>query len=197
MTKITESKRALRKQADLAGIRALADLLRRIGAEPAGYLSDEALWDSLHSQGALAKRAVPSERIQAMSLNHQRRVADEALGAFSTLDDLRRAALEALVRAKAQQKRGNVRSKSGLLARVRELESDNQLLRQDLFLLQRAYDIRCVQARHYAKVAGKNTQELCEREQQEIDATFSLRRKAIRSSNIVDFEERRHVQPGS
>jgi len=126
-----------------------------------------------------------------MSLNHQRRLADEVLGSFGALDDLRRSARDAIVHAIARVKRGNVRTKDGLLARVRELEADNQLLRQDLFVLQRAYDLRCQQARRYATAAGKSTLAMSEKEHAEIEATFSLRKKPIRTDNIVDLNQER------
>lgn len=180
-----EDKRAVRRQADILSVRALADLLRSVASNPATYMNDLELQSALRSQGGLAKHDIPTSSVHSMSLNHQRLIADLAVGGFDKLDQLRRAALDALTAEKARAKRGNARSKEGLLARVKELESDLALLKHDLVLLQRAYDLRCQQARNYASSAGSSIQALCVKEQKEIDATFSLRKKNMEPSNVV------------
>jgi hypothetical protein len=62
-----EARRAARRQADMLSVRALAGLLRGVAAEPGKHLQDSALQAALRSQGALAKHAVPSASIHAMT----------------------------------------------------------------------------------------------------------------------------------
>lgn len=186
--------RASRRQTDLASIQGLAEFLKNVSRNPSGYLHLSDLQHALRSQGRLAKLDVPDANIHGMSLNHQRKLADELpeLGGYPVLDALRRSALDALTTEQARAKRGNTRSKDGLLARIRELESDNALLKQDLAILQRAFDLRCIQARNYAEQAGDATQALCTKEQREINASFSLRRKPVdTASKVVDMAEAR------
>jgi hypothetical protein len=100
-----------------------------------------------------------------------------------------------LAAAQARIQRGKSDTKAGLLNRVRDLEEQNRLLRQDLFILQRAYDLRCVQARHYAAASGETIKELCSKEQREIDASFSLRRKPKSDITVIELDEgRRRVR---
>lgn len=195
MNKLT-AMRATRRQADLISVKALAELLRQVVDKPGEYVHDAGLQAALSSQGALAKHSAPTASIHAMSLNHQRLVADLALGSYDTLDALRRAARDALSDARARAKRGNTKTKDGLRARVNELEAEVMLLKQDLALVHRAYDLRCIQARTYAAAASAATQTLCAKEQRELDASFSLRRKPVDRSNVVPFEEARsRVRP--
>lgn len=195
-----ESMRVARRQADLASIRALVEYLRKISQNPSAYLQIDGLKHALKSQGRLAKLAIPDSGIHGMSLNHQSKLAGELpeLGGYPALDALRRAALEALTTELVRAQRGNTRSKEGLLARIREVEADNMLLKQDLALLQRAFDLCCIQARNYAAQAGGATIALCAKEQREINASFSLRRKPVDdASNVVaiDKAKRRAKNP--
>jgi hypothetical protein len=189
---ILEAKRAARRQADLASIKALATYLLDISRNPSAFLHIGDLKHTLRSQGRLAKLEVPEANIRGMSLNHQSKLADELpdLGGYTALNALRLSALEAITAQEVRASRGNTRSKEGLLARVRELEADNLLLKQDLALLQRAFDLRCIQARNYAEKAGEAILALCTKEQRELYASFSLRRKAVdETSNVVDIDK--------
>jgi hypothetical protein len=188
--------RLRRRQLDLVGVNALADLLRNVASKPEDYAENSALQSALRSQGALAKYSDPRLSLRPMSLNHQRAIAEEALGSFRTLDSLRRAAIESLRVARAQLKRGNARTKEGLHARVHELEGEVSLLKQDLAVLQRAYDLRCLQARAYAAEANNQVQTRCAKEQREIDVSFSLLRRPSAGSSVVSLEEgRKRVRP--
>lgn len=191
----SESNRAARRQADLLSAQSLAEFLRQVATEPDRYLRDTTVQAALRSQGALAKLSLPDRAIVPMSLNHQKRMAEEGLGGYSMLDELRRTARSSLAAAQARTQRGNSDTKAGLLTRVRDLEEQNRLLRQDLFILQRAYDLRCIQARHYAAASGETIKDLCTKEQREIDASFSLRRKPKSDIKVVELEEgRRRVR---
>ena len=190
-----EANRAARRQADLLSVQSLAEFLRQVATEPDRYLQDTMVHAALRSQGALAKLSLLDRAIVPMSLNHQKRVAEEGLGGYSILDALRSAARSSLAAAHARTQRGKSDTKAGLMARVRDLEEQNRLLRQDLFILQRAYDLRCIQARHYAAASGETIKELCRKEQREIDASFSLRRKPKSEITVVELEEgRRRVR---
>jgi len=191
----SESNRAARRQSDLLSVQSLAEYLRQVATEPDGYLQDTAVQAALRSQGALAKLSLPDRAIVPMSLNHQKRMAEEGLGGYSMLDELRITARGSLAAAQARIQRGKSDTKAGLLTRVRDLEEQNRLLRQDLFILQRAYDLRCIQARHYAAASGETIKELCRKEQREIDASFSLRRKPKSDITVIELDEgRRRVR---
>lgn len=177
-----------RRVEDASSVKALAELLRCVAREPASYSSSKALMQALRSQGGLAKHQDDGAAIRPMSLNHQRRVAEDALGGFSVLDGLRRSARDAVLRQEASAKRGNSRTKDNLLARVKELEIEATFLKQDLAILQRAYDARCVQARHYASRGDEAMKALCEKEQRELDKSFSLRRTATQKPHLVSLD---------
>jgi len=119
-----------------------------------------------------------------MSLNHQKRVAERCFGSYDILDALRKNARRCSLSAKVRQDRTKQGSKADLQAKVKEIEHERVLLLQDLFILQRAYDLRCLQARTYAQAADTATQTRCLKEQRELDASFSLRLKPIPASNV-------------
>ncbi|WP_046658764.1 hypothetical protein [Lysobacter capsici] len=184
-----ESGRKAQRQADIASVKSLVEYLQNVVSHPAKYADDAPLQSALRSQGALAKYPISAASVHPMSLNHQRLIADLSVGGFETIDRLRKSAVNALATQKFHTiKGGSANSKKGLAAKISELELDNSLLKQDLLLLQRAYDLRCLQARNYASFAGSAIQELCAKEQREISATFSLRRKRIESHNVVPFD---------
>lgn len=168
-----------RRQLDILSVRALADLLRQICAEPGPFGGATAVGKALRSQGALARFADSDLGIRSMSLNHQKSVSMEVLGSFSALDDLRRAAVNALAADRAKAMRGNRTTKVGLLARVKELTEERALLLEDLFILQRAYDLRCLHARSYARDGSAATRARCAKEQKEVDASFQLRKRVL------------------
>ncbi len=180
--------RAARRQDDLLSVRALGKLLQTAISSPAASAQDDAFLVALRSQGALAKYSNGPLSIRGMSLNHQRLIAEYALGSYEALDQLRKAAQESLLNHAARSARANKSTKAGLSARLKELEIELATFKQDMAILQRAYDMRCVQARNYASTASASVQALCAREQKELDATFSIRRRPTPSSNVVNLE---------
>src|SRR3546814_10893217 len=103
-----------------------------------------------------------------MSLNHLKTVANAAtaydderdpeLPGFTHLDNLRKQAATALRRTAAPADGTPKRtSKAGLAARVGELEALVLELREDAFLLQAAFDLRCLQARGDRKSTRMNS----------------------------------------
>jgi hypothetical protein len=182
-----------REQRDVLAMQALAELLKRVCAEPAIYLPNHILATALKSQGALAKYELAESPIHGMSLNHQKAVAEKSFGSYEILDGLRRAAIDALSAERLREKRGNTVSKVGLKARVKELEAERLLLLEELMLLQRVFDLRCLQARQYASNADKATLARCTKEQRELDITLSLRRRPAPKTNVTPIQEaRRH-----
>jgi hypothetical protein len=173
----------------------LANHLREIASKPAKYLHDNDIRSVLKRQGRLAQFSAPGIGIHAMSLNHMRAMAGllAELGGFAKLDALRRQALEVLDQESVRSSRGDRRNKAGLIAKISSLEAEVSVLKRDLTLLQRAYDLRCLQARHYASAASAAVVGLCAKEQKEIDASFSLRRAPLPTEEVkvVDIGERR------
>lgn len=189
------SPRAERRKRDTASVLALFELLKKVADDPSLLVADAELTSALRSQGKLAKFARAADGIVGMSLNHQRAVCDQSAmpGGYADLNDVRIAALRELHLHEQRGRRGNSRSKKGLIQKTHDLERQNTLLKYDLLQLQRAYDIRCSQARHYANEAGQAIRAICDKEQAELDAMFSLRRKTqpATDSKVVGLEERR------
>ena len=181
------SSRQAKRDSDIASMHSLVKLLREVESAPGLFIEDPSLRSALRSQGALAKHGISDRSIVAMSLTHQRLIANLSVG-FDELDRRRRAALKAIDReVSVRQKHGASRRKKGLEMKIGELEAHLMTLKLDLALLQRAFDIRSHQARHYASLAGADIIALCKKEQRELDATFSLRRTAIDHENVVPF----------
>lgn len=178
-------------EASVASIKSLADLLRDAASSPAKHLADRSFFDALRSQGKLAAYSNQACQIRAMSLNHQKRVATALFGEYSVLDSLRRNARQALESGILQANKPDRRTKQHLTERLRLMEQQHEMLLQDLFLLQRAYDIRCKQAKNYAKAAGDVVFKRCVQEQAELDATFSLRRTNFGAPNVVNISSAR------
>lgn len=149
---------------------------------------------ALRTQGRLAAYVDSELGIVPMCLNTQKDLAIKILGSYKVLDDLRNKALDALERQStlpaSKSKHG---SKEDLATKLRESEAREEALRCDLFVLQRAYDLRCSQARAYAESAGGAMVEKCKREQREVDASFSLLRIA-EASNVASLESARNAR---
>lgn len=189
-------KGVVRRQRDISSVKATLALLSEALANPAAFSKDKTLEDAISSQGALAKLSDEARNIIAMSLNHQRKIAEELPGGFEALDRLRRAARNALEVQRTRVRDPTGTSKASLRVRIAELEALVLSLRQDLIIVQRAYDLRCAQARLYAKGASASIQALCEKEQKEIEATFSLRRvHSTADGNVVSIKAARLRRP--
>lgn len=171
---------------DCASVLRLAEMLRSAISAQTTTSMEQLLRGSLRSQGRLAKYSSPDGNIVSMSLNHQKSVATRCLGSYEVLDQLRRAARSAAkgdVKGRAPDRLRPTRR--DLEQRIKQLERQCQILREDLFLQQRAYDVRCAQARRYALAGGAHTLVLCDKEQRELDTGLSLRKGAPSSENVV------------
>ena len=168
-----------RVERNTQSVLALQDYLRAINNHANEFLNNTHLYESLKAQGALSKLSVKELGIFRSSLNTVKRIADKAVdGGFAALDRLRLGALEAIAVEKAKSQQSNKVNKVGLTKRVKELESDNQLLRQDLLLLTLAFEKSLAQAHNYASKAEKPVLlTLCERERRELLDMLSLRKQ--------------------
>jgi len=185
------AERGDRRIEDESSIRALLELLEDARRDAGKHSADDSLISALRSQGAMAKYSNQERLIKGMSLNHQKRIAGVVLGQYEILDAARKAARNAILSFREREARGKVRSKTRMAIRISELEEELRILRQDMFILQRAFDIRCLQARRYAAEASLVVQNLCAKEQKEIVATLSLRQRSSLQSNVVSLEARR------
>jgi hypothetical protein len=113
MNRLVDAK-ASRREMDIDSVKALAEFLRKVAAAPDDFKADAKLLAALRSQGSLAKHAVPEASVHSMSLNHQRLIAQIALGDYVSLDSLRRVALNALKSEELSFQRSNKQSKAGL-----------------------------------------------------------------------------------
>jgi hypothetical protein len=183
----TRKSRDLRRQRDAVAMNALVALLKDICKEPDKHHGRQLLSDAVKSQGALARFEHPAAHIHRMSLNHQKSVAEQVLGSYEVLDNLRRAAGGALSAERHRGKLGRTTTKEHLKDQIKVLEQERTALLEDLLLLQRAFDQRCLQARIYASKADKSTMTLCAKEQREIDMSLSLRRRDSPKTTVVSI----------
>ena len=170
---------------------ALRDLLRDAMQNPAAYLENNDLQTALKSQGALSKYGDESKGVCPSSLNTVKRIAEIALeGGFDALDRLRAGAFDAIASEKAKGLRSNKVGKIGLAKRVKELELENQALREDLLLLTLAFEKSLAQGKNYAQTAdGDAVMALCKREQRELLDSLSLRKHPV-ATNVTKLHER-------
>lgn len=176
------------KSPDLvASTRALSKFLAETATD--GALSTPqvpGLKQILSSQGRMAKLSLSSRGIIATSLNTLKRTAAVAIaGGFAELDQLRKAALQAVASAEraAISKRD---TRQTLQVRICRLEADNQSLLEDLLLLTQLLQKSMEHARSYASSSQREIlPSLCKKQQREILATMSCLR---RQSNVVQLK---------
>jgi hypothetical protein len=180
-----------RVERNTQSVLALRELLRDAMQNPAAYLEDQDFQNALKSQGALSKYGDESKGIYPTSLNTVKRIAEFALeGGFDALDRLRAGALDAIASEKAKGLRSNKVGKIGLAKRVKELELENQSLREDLLLLTLAFEKSLGQGKNYAQKAdGDAVMALCRREQRELLDSLSLRKHPV-TTNVTKLHER-------
>lgn len=179
-----------RQETDKRSVLNLAEMLREAASSPIENIDAELL-QRLKSQGALASYSNSAKGVVRMSLNHQKAVAMRSLGGYGALDRLRKLALRATQAKTSGVKKRTHRGKESIETELRALKLERQALLHDLFLIQRAYDLRCQQARRYAAAVGGNTIELCQKEQSELDAGLALRQVNGVRSNVVQLRPRK------
>lgn len=154
----------------------LCSLLAEVVRKPSAFSADVTLAKSLRTQGALAKFEVVDRAIIPMSLNHQKVVSASLGGGFDRLNSLRKLALDALRKGAKGTPKKPSKDLDQTKEQLRRSQAEAQRLREDLWLVQRAYDTRCRQARSYAAQAGPSVVAICQQEQRECDASLSLLR---------------------
>ncbi|QDL29826.1 hypothetical protein EGM71_19455 [Stenotrophomonas maltophilia] len=91
---------------------------------------------------------------------------------------------------KSQQRHSSA-TRESQRERILALEAMVKALSQDLFILQRAFDLRCLQARAYATKAGDAELRQCDTHQRELEASFRLRTLSLPSDKVVPLRGRR------
>lgn len=182
-------KRDEARRRDRDSVLALLGLLEAV--EKGEVQIPEALEVALSSQGRLAKFADAQRGIVGMSLNHLKATAAQIEGGFERLDQARLAALETIRRANVPGDDADRPPATDETSRVNaenaRLKEELRLIRQDLALLQRAYDERCRQARRYAQKASPAVQAQCQRDQQALDQSLSLCRRLEKNHNVIEL----------
>lgn len=174
---------------DRNSILALRQLLNSVALESAE--ADPALTEALRTQSLLAAYSDNDRGIVSMSLNHQKKIANEVLGSYDVIDSLRRRALAGTQASAKNLKRRSTSTLNSQRARIKALETMVRALSQDLLILQRAFDIRCVQARAYATKAGDTELRQCDAHQRELEASFRLRTINVPTDKVVPMRGRR------
>ena len=157
---------------------ALNKLLTKVIAEPEKYLCDEAIVAALATQSSMAKFESEELGIVASSINTLKRISESELeGGFAALDSLRSTALD---KWKVLQQ-ASLKRKTRLYevqAELVQIKAQLKIAQQDNWTISNAFRKSLRQAKYYAKQASDpHVLALCEREQKELWAMFSLRRK--------------------
>ena len=155
---------------------ALYALLHEMIHEPALHIQNDALVKALKSQGTLSKYVDEARGIVTSSINTLKRICENSLdGGFDALNRARMAALESVQENANKAQRSNKITREGMSKRIAELDTQNQLLRQELLLLTHLLNKTMSQARYYAEHANQdNVLVLCEKEQREIRSFLSI-----------------------
>lgn len=182
------SARQNKRKQDLESVRALRCHLLAIAGTAADHIDDLNLEATLNSQSAMAAFECDTLGIHSMSLNHLKAMARQAFGSFEILDRARKQAMGMLEAERRRRKSRARSSEASLVQQIMDLKTQLCLLREDMFLLQRAYDLRCTQARAYASRGEPTLVRLCAREQREMDVSISsIRNRRKQSGKVADF----------
>lgn len=165
-----------RVERNTQSVLALYALLHEIIHETALHIQNDVLVNALKSQGALSKYVDEVRGIVASSINTLKRICENSLdGGFDALNRARMTALDALQENVNKTQRSNKITREGMSKRIAELDTQNQLLRQELLLLVHLLNKTMNQARYYAEQANQdNVRLLCEKEQREIRSFLSI-----------------------
>lgn len=176
-----------RRERDTKSVKALVELLGKVVFKPAEHQENGALIAAVSSQGALAQFENAELGIFPMSLNTQKRVAQESSG-YDALDRLRRNAADSLAEERTRKGKSNKTTKAGLALRVKELEKEVELLEADLGQTTHALSRMILVGKSLAEAVG--TPEALARWRKElrsIELGLSLRKKPLPASNVLPF----------
>lgn len=177
----------MRSHNQLKSTSALYRLLGEVVEKPETFVDNKALVDSLTSQSKLSHYVDTDRGITACSLNTFKANSESCIeGGFASMDRRRKKCREALLLVMAKETGSTKPTKRDLGNQIDTLKRHVSELQQDLFLLQRAFDLRSLQARKYAE-ASKDaaTIALCRKEQSEIEASFSLRNRPAPDTKVT------------
>ena len=151
---------------------------------------DEKLESFLKSQGALSKYENKSRGIFSSSINTIKRICEKSLdGGFDALDRLRIGALQALENERCKNIPSKKTTQRSMADHINELKNANQILQQDLLIMTQLLETAMRHARYYAAQSMQdNVRVLCEKEQKEIRAYFSLLARPVVACKIKSVE---------
>lgn len=170
---------------------ALYALLHEMIHESALHIQNDALVKALKSQGALSKYVDEARGIVPSSINTLKRICENSLnGGFDALNRARMAALQSMQENANKAQRSNKITRKGMSKRIAELDTQNQLLRQELLLLSHLLNKTMNQGRYYAEQANQESLRiLCEKEQRELRSFLSISMNfddLNRNSKVID-----------
>jgi len=174
MSKRAEARRRSTKSI-LATKALLQELLAHDGKESRAHVAT-----ALATQSTLAHFCDNERHIVSMSLNHFKSIAGTLPGGFDEIDHLRQLALGACrteTSPRSPSGKASPDSADRLRIENQRLIRELRIVREDLALLQRAYDERCRQARLYAEKATSSIAAQCHKDQMALDRSLSLCRR--------------------
>ena len=129
----------------------LMNLLEQVRLDPARFLDQTVLVQSLHSQGKLCRLSLPQFDVLAVSLNTFKRYCqDHVAGGFDAVDRQRRAARDAIEQIRHD---GSARRKTQKRL-IGELQAEKDQLLLDNLLLTQLLQMAMRQSRYYAQAGG-------------------------------------------
>lgn len=177
-----------------ASLQALLALLYECVSEPSRHVNDS-IASHLETQGDLARFDDPNRGISACSLNTMKSTAKFLLdGGFDTVNMARIKAYQAIQLSQhAIAPKRTSTARVALQAQIQAVRKELQIALQDLLLLQRAYRIRCKQARSYALESNNpSIVARCDAEQRQSDLGLSL---ASRQDLVAEANRAPNVHP--
>lgn len=166
-----------RVRKSINSLKALKQLISELVADPVPFNPENQVHAALRSQGSLARFESTSFQICPSSINTIKRNADLTLeGGFAELDELRRAALNACMALQRRQPQKKSRA-SEIHTQLQRAQAELQVALQDNWIVTMALDRSLKQGRYYASQSpDARILALCDREQKELRAMFSLRK---------------------
>lgn len=169
----------------------LQRLLSEIVHDPNSHISNELLQKALCSQSALSKYSDQDRNISSSSINTLKRISNSTLdGGFQLIDRLRIQAAQAIEKAKTRTTSHRKTSKLYLITKNKELQIENQTLKQNLLLLTDALHKSLVQGASYAKHSEKSEiLDICLKEQKQLLLSLSLIKTPLEENVIRIYEK--------
>lgn len=167
-------------------IQNLCELFEAIISKPEEYLENAFLLDCLPDQGRMYKYENKELGLISQSLNRVKRNAHIVDGGFDQLEKQRKNAQEAIEKALLKSVTPKPGTKVDLQSKIKTLQTQNQVLQEDMLLLSLLLEKSLHQAQVYANEScSEQIKTLCQKEQKELRAMLTMKQSKHSLNNII------------